>query len=87
MFFLTAFVYILRRKIKKPTIYSAIDMYGYSVTFVCIISIILAVYNCYDYEPNILLHCTSDQNLASIFISYHKLYFSLYITITIFFVF
>lgn len=86
MLFLSIFVFILRRKIKKNTMFSAMKMYGYSVTFVCITSIILAVYNCYDYKPDILLHCTSDQNLASVFISYHKLYLSLYITIAIFFV-
>ncbi|WP_298499214.1 O-antigen ligase [uncultured Algibacter sp.] len=86
MLLLTIFVFILRRKIKKNTIFSAMKMYGYSVTFVCITSIILAVYNCYDYKPDILLHCASDQNLASVFISYHKLYLSLYVTIAIFFV-
>tara|TARA_R110002033_G_scaffold133508_1_gene173545 strand:- start:3588 stop:4868 length:1281 start_codon:yes stop_codon:yes gene_type:complete len=85
IFILTAFIFVLRQRIKKETVFLAMKTYSYSVTIVCVISILLAVYDCYDYHPNILLYCASDQNLASAFISYHKLYLSLYIAIAIFF--
>ncbi|HLV14587.1 MAG TPA: O-antigen ligase family protein [Xanthomarina sp.] len=83
---LSFFIFTFRYSISKSTILHSIKVFAYAVTFVCLTSIVLAVYNCYDYEYNILLHCTSDQNLAEAFISYHKLYLSLYITIAIFFI-
>ena len=85
MLIITIFVFVLRTRIKNSTIFKALNMYVYSVTFVSVMSIMLSVYNCYDYQPNILLYCSSDQNLAGAFISYHKLYLALYITIAIFF--
>lgn len=83
---LSFFIFTFRYSIGKSTILHSIKVFTYAVTFVCLTSVVLAVYNCYDYEYNILLHCTSDQNLAEAFISYHKLYLSLYITIAIFFI-
>jgi O-antigen ligase len=85
IFILTVFVFILRHRIKKNTVHHSMKVFGYSVTFVSSISILLAVYNCYDYKLDILLYCSSDQNLADAFVSYHKLYLSLYVTIAIFF--
>ncbi|WP_339894641.1 O-antigen ligase family protein [uncultured Algibacter sp.] len=85
IFILTVFVIILRKRIITKTVFNAMNVFSYSVTFVCVISILLALYNCYAYKPSVLLYCSSDQNLASTFISYHKLYLSLYITIAIFF--
>ena len=82
---LTSFVFVFRKRVKNKTVLYAMKVFALSVTFVCFVSVFLALYNCYDYDASILRHCSSDQNLASSFISYHKLYLSLYITISIFF--
>lgn len=85
LFVLPLFVFLLRKKIKPKSVKLAIDLYVVSLTFVCFISLVMAVFNSYNYKFDTIIYFASDQNLASSFISYHKLYLSLYITIAIFF--
>jgi O-antigen ligase len=79
------FILLLKDYLKPSYIKRALYAYTASIVLVCIVSLILALSNCLENASGFTIACISGEHLASSFISYHKLYLALYITIGIYF--